>query len=412
MLDRVTFGEIPRKHHIALRGPHGDLRFEECFTRDGFDGPYTIMYHVCRPHTQSLAKAAHGWTPPVAAPDEATRPLAKRHYKTFEQTARGGPPVDALTALLFNEDVTSGVAFPDADDPVLVSNADGDMLIYIHQGGGVLRSALGDLTFTQGDYVFIPAALPHRFILSDAHGASGRADDVGAATATATAAASKVPPQYWCWFELSGGMHLLKQFRNEVGQLRMDAPYSHRDFRRPTFVGPVDDSVRDLVVTRGGRWHGFRYQDAPLDLVGWDGSVYPFAFPILNFQPRVSSVHLPPTWHGTFAARGVLVCSFVPRLVDFHPEAIPCPYPHSSPACDEIIFYCDGNFTSRRGVAPGSISHHPTGVPHGPHPGAYERSIGTTRTDETAVMLDCFKPLRATAAALHLEDAGYQLSFI
>ncbi|MBK9072319.1 MAG: homogentisate 1,2-dioxygenase [Myxococcales bacterium] len=396
MIDRITVGEIPRKHHIALRGPQGDLRYEECFTRDGFDGPYTIMYHLARPHTQALANAQHGWAEAVAADTEATRPLAKRHYKTFEQHARGGPPVDALTALLFNDDLTSGVAFPDADDPVLVSNADGDMLIYVHQGGGVLRSALGDLAFSQGDYVYIPAALPHRFILC---GHEGK---------TANAAV----PQYWCWFEFKGGMHLLKQFRNEAGQLRMDAPYSHRDFKRPTFIGPTDDGVRDLVVKRGGRWHGFTYQDAPLDVVGWDGSVYPFAFPILNFQPRVSSVHLPPTWHGTFAARGALVCSFVPRLVDFHPEAIPCPYPHSSPACDEIIFYCDGNFTSRRGVAPGSISHHPTGVPHGPHPGAYERSIGTTRTDELAVMLDCFKPLQATAAALAVEDASYQQSFI
>jgi len=192
----------------------------------------------------------------------------------------------------------------------------------------------------------------------------------------------------------------------------MDAPYCERDFKRPQLKAPFDEGIRELVVRREGRWHGFVLDASPLDVVGWDGAVYPWAFPILAFQPRVSSIHLPPTWHGTFAARGALICSFVPRLVDFHPDAIPCPYPHSSTHCDEIIFYCDGNFTSRRGVQPGSISHHPMGIPHGPHPGSYEKSIGTTRTDELAVMCDAFAPLHTTAAARGIEDPDYQDSFI
>jgi homogentisate 1,2-dioxygenase len=212
--------------------------------------------------------------------------------------------------------------------------------------------------------------------------------------------------------ELNGGLHLPRQWRNEVGQLRMDAPYSHRDFKRPEFKGPMDEDIRELVVKKGQAFHGFRYAQSPLDIVGWDGTVYPWAFPILNFQPRAGLVHLPPTWHGTFAARGALVCSFVPRMVDFHPEAIPCPYPHASVDCDEFILYARGNFTSRRGVGPGSISHHPAGVGHGPHPGAYEGSIGHTRTDELAVMLDTTLPLKTTAAALAVEDKGYQDSFV
>jgi homogentisate 1,2-dioxygenase len=212
--------------------------------------------------------------------------------------------------------------------------------------------------------------------------------------------------------ELNGGLHLPRQWRNEVGQLRMDAPYSHRDFKRPEFKGPMDEDIRELVVKKGQAFHGFRYAQSPLDIVGWDGTVYPWAFPILNFQPRAGLVHLPPTWHGTFAARGALVCSFVPRMVDFHPEAIPCPYPHASVDCDEFILYARGNFTSRRGVGPGSISHHPAGVAHGPHPGAYEGSIGHTRTDELAVMLDTTLPLKTTAAALAVEDKGYQDSFV
>jgi homogentisate 1,2-dioxygenase len=270
---------------------------------------------------------------------------------------------------------------------VYVVNGDADELIYIHKGGGTLRSQLGDLAFAQGDYVFVPRGLLHRFI-------------------------NIAGDQHWFWFSLDGGLHIPKQWRNEVGQLRMDAPYSERDFKRPQLRAPFDESIRDLVVKQGNKWHGFTIDASPFDVIGWDGAVYPWAFPILNFQPRVSSIHLPPTWHGTFAARGALICSFVPRLVDFHPDAIPCPYPHSSTHCDEIIFYCEGNFTSRKGVAPGSISHHPMGIPHGPHPGAYEKSIGTTRTDEVAVMCDTFLPLQVTPAAVAIEDAAYHDSFV
>ena len=165
-------------------------------------------------------------------------------------------------------------------------------------------------------------------------------------------------------------------------------------------------------MKRRGAFHGLVGQHPVADLVGWDGSVYPWAFPILSFQPRVGLVHLPPTWHGTFAARGALVCSFVPRPVDFHPAAVPCPYPHSSFDCDEVIWYCDGAFTSRQGVGATSLSHHPAGVPHGPHPGSYEASIGTKTTSEVAVMLDVVEPLLPTQAALDVEDPGYHDSFI
>jgi homogentisate 1,2-dioxygenase len=165
------------------------------------------------------------------------------------------------------------------------------------------------------------------------------------------------------------------------------------------------------VVKRGGAYHGFALDASPLDVVGWDGALYPFALPILCFQPRVGQVHLPPIVHGTFAMRGALACSFVPRPLDFHPEAIPCPYPHASVDVDEVIFYVRGSFTSRKGVGRGSISLHPAGVMHGPHPGAYEGSIGARSTDELAVMLDCERPLRATLEARGVEDPGYEASF-
>jgi len=385
MLDRCVVGEVPRKHHIALRGGSGELRYEECITRAGFDGPYTICYHERRPHAQHVSNAEHGFEPAVATPERA---LAKRHYKTFELPRRQQSPVDARVPLVFNADVVVSVLRPGAEDPVYFSNGDGDDLYFVLEGGGTLRTLLGDLRFEQNDYLFVPRGLLHRFIPD-----------------TKTA-------QYWLSIECSGGMGLPKQWRNEVGQLRMDAPYSHRDFRRPDFTGPRDEGIFDLVVKRGGAFSGFRYDTPPLDVVGWDGTVYPWVFPILNFQPRAGLVHLPPTWHGSFAARGALICSFVPRPVDFHAEAIPCPYPHSSVDVDEILFYCRGNFTSRKGVQAGSISHHPAGIAHGPHPGAYEGSIGTRETNELAVMLDCYLPLRTTRAALEIEDAGYHESFV
>jgi homogentisate 1,2-dioxygenase len=225
---------------------------------------------------------------------------------------------------------------------------------------------------------------------------------------------SGAPLRMMC-VESHGGVHVPKEFRNPVGQLKMDAPYTHRDFVRPE--GPIAtvDSVlegpRELFVKKGGAFTRLLLDRPPMDVVGWDGFAYPWAFAIEKFQPKTGLVHLPPTIHGTFAGPGFLVCSFVPRLTDTHPQAIPCPYPHSSVDCDEIILYLRGNFTSRRGVGPGAISLHPAGVVHGPHPGAYEASIGTTRTDELAVMLDTFAPLVPTAQAANLEDPGYHDSW-
>ncbi len=385
MIDRRTAGELPPKPHTVFRKPDGGLHYEECITRAGFDGPFTIAYHRERPHASVGAEVTHGWQLPVAAP---ARRLAKRHYRSQDLQAPPGPAIDRRTPLLFNPDVVLSVLRPSQPDPVYFLNGDGDDLYYIFAGGGVLRSALGDLPFSEGDYLCVPKGVLHRLLPADDR------------------------KQHWLSIECLGGLSLLRQWRNETGQLRMDAPYTHRDFRSPVFKGPQDEGIRQVLVKRQGAFHGFVHKTSPLDLVGWDGTVYPWTFPILAFQPRVSSIHLPPTWHGTFAARGALVCSFVPRLLDFGPDAIPCPYPHSSVDVDEFLFYCRGNFTSRRGVGPGSISHHPAGVPHGPHPGAYEASVGAQRTDELAVMLDTYAPLQATASAQAIEDPDYERSFV
>jgi homogentisate 1,2-dioxygenase len=385
MLDRLALGDIPKKHHIAHRGPDGALRFEECITRKGFDGPYTILYHQHRPQTQQHGQAKHGFGAPAPAP---ARKLAKRHFKSGELVPLEGPAIDARIPILFNDDVVVSITRPSEPDPVYFANGDGDDLYFIFQGSGVCRSIVGDVRFETNDYLCVPRGITHRLIPDDG------------------------VKQHWLVIECRGGLHLPDKWRNETGQLRMDAPYCHRDFRRPTFEGPRDEQIRDVMVKRQDAFTALHYEHNPLDVVGWDGTVYPWVFPILNFQPRAGLVHLPPDWHGTFATRGALICSFVPRVVDFHEDAIPCPYPHASVDCDELLFYVSGNFTSRKGVGPGSISYHPMGMPHGPHPGAYEASIGTKRTDELAVMLDTFGPLNVTDKALGIEDPNYMASFI
>lgn len=384
MLDRMVVGEVAEKHHVVLRDAEGNLRHEHCITRRGFDGPYTIAYRVHRPHTHRFGESKHGWPAPQAAP---RRKLAKRHFKSQDLAPRSGPAVDGRVPMLFNRDVVLSILHPSEPDPVYFQNADGDDLYFVFEGSGTLRSELGDLRYEKWDYVCVPKGVTHRFV-----------PDEGV-------------PQYWLSIECRGGVGLLSQWRNEAGQLRMDAPYSHRDFRRPEHGGPRDEGIREVVVKREDEHTTYALDHSPLDVVGWDGTVYPWIFPILAFQPRAGLVHLPPDWHGTFAARGALVCSFVPRVIDFHPQAIPCPYPHASVDCDEMLFYVSGSFTSRRGVGPGSISFHPAGITHGPHPGAYEASIGTTRTDELAVMMDTFEPLSPTTKALEVEDAGYMDSF-
>ena len=386
MLDRRAAGHIPPKHHIVHKDQQtGELLWEECFTREGFEGPYSILYHRYRPHEQLPAENdCYGWEQPVAVDID----LRKRHFMSQRLTPSGGMPINTRIPFLFNQDICLSILHPDRPDDVYFNNADGDDMLFIFEGSGTVRSVFGDLRFEKDDYVFIPKGVVHRII-----------PDEGVA-------------QYWLSMECYGGVGLLKQWRNEVGQIRMDAPYCHRDFKAVEFVGPIDEGIRQIVVKRSGVFHAFTQPNSPLDVVGWDGSVYPFVFPILAFQPRAGLTHLPPTWHGTFATRNALICSFVPRAVDFHPEAIPCPYPHSSVDCDEFLFYCRGNFTSRKGVGPGSVSFHPMGLTHGPHPGAYEASVGHRDTTEIAVMVDTYNPMHVTQQALSVEDQNYMQSFL
>lgn len=378
-------GTIPPKPHVVFRSARARLRYEECLTRSGFEGAFSILYHDTRPHEATpCAPVAR-----FASPERASEPeLRRRHYRALALPDSGGPPLVARTPLLFNDHVTLGFARPREPDAAYFVNSDGDELYFVLSGAGTLRSAFGDLRFESGDYVCVPKGILHRFV-----------PDAGVS-------------QAWLWFEFKAGLSLPKSYRNAVGQLRMDAPYSHRDFRKPDFVGPLDEGLRDQVVKRQGNFFGFRWANTPLDVVGWDGAVYPFALQISAFQPRVGQIHLPPPVHATFESNGAVVCSFVPRLLDFHPDANPCPYPHASVDVDEVLFYANESFGSRRGVAMGSISHHPAGITHGPHPGAYETAHGKTQTDELAVMLDVASPLYRTPEAVSIEDLDYHRSFV
>jgi homogentisate 1,2-dioxygenase len=383
MLERRVAGSVPEKPHLRARTSDGETLYEECLTRAGFEGAFSMLYRRHRPHEAEPCAVSGSFAPPELATE---RKLLRRHYHCRDVAERT-TPAEARTPLLVNRELTIGFARPTGRDATYFVNADGDELFFVLEGSGVLRSPFGDLAFRAGDYVGVPKGVLHRFLPTSAE------------------------RQAWLWLEFAGALAVPARYRNAVGQLRMDAPYSHRDFRAPVLEAPRDEGLRELVVKRRGAWHGFRLEHSPLDVLGWDGAVYPFAFPILGFSPRVGQVHLPPPVHATFEAPGALVCSFVPRPLDFHPQANPVPYPHSSVDVDEVLFYANEAFTSRQGIAAGSLSHHPAGIAHGPHPGAYEREPPAAFTREIAVMLDCSSPLDPTTSALGIEDTAYHASF-
>lgn len=389
MIDRMSCGLMPDKPHTALRDAEGRLFYEEMHTRGGFSGAFTYLYHRYAPTPAiEIEVTKRGHAVPIAHV-EGAQPLKRRLYDTRKMPATGTVFEDRVP-LLFNKDVSIYFACPSASDDAYFSNGDGDELWFVQEGAARLETVCGWLKVRTGDYVWIPRSMIHRWHL-------------------------ETPSMRMMCFEGHGGVMIPKDFRNPTGQLKMDAPYTHRDFVRPEGPIATPDSVaegpRELFIKKGGSFSRLLLERTPMDVVGWDGFVYPWAFHIEKYQPKTGMVHLPPTIHTTFAGPGFLVCSFVPRVTDTHPQAIPCPYPHSSVDCDEIILYLRGNFTSRRGVGPGAISLHPAGVVHGPHPGAYEASIGTSRTDELAVMLDTYLPLTPTTQAANLEDAGYHDSW-
>lgn len=393
MIDYHRLGDVPAKHHVS-QYEENTLLMEQCVTREGFDGPYSILYFRIPPTDETAVE-------PMTIPDfcpatvMSEQPLHRRHLRTQDLPYAG----DFLTGrrtMLVNSDVHIGICKPQEPARHFFSNGDGDECWFAFEGGGRLESLYGQLPFRKGDYVLIPKGTPYRL-----HPEGGRG--------------------VFLVFEGRGFIDIPKQFRNHRGQLTMDAPYSHRDFRRPTELIRFDPASHGKapyrhVVKKNDGLTVHLFQHWPWDLAGWDGYSYPVAFNIADYQPKTGSVHLPPTIHITFAGNGFIICSFVPRKVDYFERgrmrAIPCPYGHANVDCDEILYYVEGNFTSRKGIEPQSISLHPAGVPHGPHPGTYERSIGHDRTAEMAVMSDTFKPLLLTTAAAAVEDCDYHTTWV
>jgi homogentisate 1,2-dioxygenase len=351
---------------------------------EGFTGTSSLLYHIYPPTTVKSVRRVKE-TCLEADPDQT---LHHRHFLTSRVKKGGSPTLDRLP-ILFNQDISMLYAEPDQTDSHFYRNAQADELVYVSKGKGVLETVFGELPYGEGDYLIIHRGILHRYRM-----------DSGA-------------PHKLVIFESRGHVRTPKRYRNEFGQLVEGAPYSERDIRRPLTLQPHDEKGDfHLYVKQYNGINELVLDHHPFDVVGWDGYFYPWAFNIMDFEPIVGRVHQPPPVHQTFQGDGFVVCSFCPRPYDFHPEAIPAPYNHSNVDSDEVLYYASSEFMSRKGIEFGSITHHPDGIPHGPHPGRAEASIGAKYTDELAVMMDSFRPLKVAKQAMAIEDPAYHKSWL
>ncbi len=377
-------GKIPSKRHIQFRKPNGELYYEQLFGTVGFDGMYSNMYHVHRPTQVKEIRNQYSVAPKVAVANN----MKSYKLKGFDVK----PENDYLKSrktVLFNSDCSIVLAAPkDKTQDYFYKNTDADEMIFIHKGSGKLRTILGNIPFEYGDYLIIPRGIIYKI-------------DFDTEENRLFIVESKRP------------IYTPKRYRNWFGQLLEHSPFCERDIKRPLEL-ETHDEKGDFVIKVKKKDEIFEmvYATHPFDVVGYDGYNFPYAFSIHNFEPITGRIHQPPPVHQTFETDAFVVCSFVPRLYDYHPESIPAPYNHSNIDSDEVLYYVDGDFMSRNNVSPGNISLHPAGIPHGPHPGAYERSIGKKETHELAVMVDTFKPLMVTEEALGIADDTYYQSWL
>jgi homogentisate 1,2-dioxygenase len=381
-------GSVPRKRHIAHRREGGyrneGIYYEEVVTTAGFGRAYSICYHL-RPPTRVRKVEAAG----TLNVEVVGEPALRHHHLKTGALRPAGDVVTGRVPLLVNADVTLARCRPAQRQAELYRNATGDEVFFVHQGRGTLHALFGPLPFRQYDYVVVPRCTTYRLEFE-----AGAQPDLLIVEAAGNVV---VPPRYL----------------NPDGQLRLGAPYSERDLHGPEQVAVVDREEDTPVLVRDGR-RLTRYTLAghPFDVVGWDGMVYPFTFNADDFEPITGTVHQPPPVHQTFEAPGFVLCTFAPRLLDTHPEAIKVPYAHSNVEADEVLYYVRGRFGSRRGVEEASVTLHPRGIPHGPHPGTILASRDVTRTDELAVMVDTARPLELTRQALELDDPSYPYSWL
>jgi homogentisate 1,2-dioxygenase len=381
-------GSIPRKRHTAHKHEPGykgeGLYYEEVITTAGFGRVYSIAYHL-RPPTRVRKVEAAG-TVPVEVVDQ---PVLRHHHLKSARLSRAGDPVTGRVPLLVNADVAIARCRPAAPQAELYRNAAGDEVLFVHKGQGTLSSLFGVLPFRPFDYIVIPHCTTYRLDFD-----AGSEPDLLVIEAANNVT---VPPRYL----------------NPDGQLRLGAPYGERDLhgpREPLVIDREQDTT--VLIKDGRRLTRYTLAQHPFDVVGWDGMVYPFTFNADDFEPITGTIHQPPPIHQTFEATGFVLCTFAPRLLDTHPEAIKVPYAHSNVQADEVLYYVRGRFGSRRGVEEASFTLHPRGIPHGPHPGTIVASRPVTRTDELAVMVDTVRPLALTRQALDLDDPSYPYSWL
>lgn len=376
-------GEIPHKRHTQFRKPDGNLYSEQLFSTEGFSNDYSLLYHV-HPPTFIIGTDEPVNVMPQVAEERMLkhRSLEGFKVKTEKDYLQSRKPV------LVNNDCHIVLAAPEQSmEGYFYKNADADEMIFVHEGSGVLKTMYGDLPFGYGDYLVIPRGTIYQIDFA-------------------------TPDNRLFIVESFSPIRFPKKYLSKYGQLLEHSPYGERDIRPPQNLITMDEKGDFVIKTKKkGILYGIHYGHHPFDVVGWDGCCYPFAFSIHDFEPITGRVHQPPPVHQTFDANNFVVCSFVPRLYDYHPQAIPAPYNHSNIDSDEVLYYVDGDFMSRKNVTRGMITLHPAGIPHGPHPGAVEKSIGAKETKELAVMVDTFHPLQLTHTALEIENEGYVMSW-
>lgn len=379
----IQSGNIPQKRHTIFKSKDEQFYYEQLFGTEGFHGVSSLLYHVHRPTQIKSIGEPKDVTPKIAVAKNVAPRMFKGMNVSLEKDF-----LDSRKVLLLNDDLKMGIAKPQESTDYFYKNASHDELLFIHEGEGILKTFVGNLAFSKGDYLIIPRGTIYQIEL-------------------------KTKENAIFFLESNSPIYTPKRYRNEFGQLLEHSPFCERDIIAPTFVAPKDEKGDFIIkVKKHNQITDFVYATHPFDVVGWDGYFYPYKFNIKNFEPITGRIHQPPPVHQNFEGHNYVICSFVARMYDYHPEAIPAPYNHSNIDSDEVLFYTEGDFMSRNHIDLMDFTLHPGGIVHGPHPGAMERSIGKKSTEEYAVMVDPFRPLMITEEAVKVEDKNYVTSWL
>lgn len=377
-------GKFPQKRHTIFEKPKGGYYYEQLFGTEGFHGHASLLYHTHRPTQVKEILKSYSVAPKIAV-DKNIKSLLLKGF----QVKPVDDFLDSRKAMLVNNDCIIGLAAPrESLKNYFYKNADADELLFIHKGKGTLRTFMGNIPFEYGDYLIIPRGMIYQISFD-------------------------TTDNRLLYVESHHPFYTPKRYKNSSGQLLEHSPFCERDFKLPQDLETCDEKGDFIIkIKKEGMIHEMVYASHPFDVIGWDGYNFPYGFSIHNFEPITGRVHQPPPVHQTFETPAFVVCSFCPRLYDYHPKAIPAPYNHSNIDSDEMIYYVDGDFMSRNNIEQGHITLHPKGIPHGPAPGAMERSIGQKETQELAVMVDTFRPLMVTEEAMKIDDGKYYKSWV